>query len=248
MREKGVRRLEHHVDAALADPVKERGRLVAAEVEETDCCGATLEVSQNGPKHLHLLLPRRPGRRLEEQQLGPHQADAFGALSRRLFQLGDGGRVGQHANAPAVSRLGGLEPACQCRLARQQTSLGVRCGRGDAPGVGSPHHDAAVAVDHNLFPIFDVEQIASQADDHRQAEGSGHDRGVGGDAASREGDPLRGCRELSHVGRAETRRDEDSVFGCASGFTGGKHSRAAVGVASLPLAAPVEVDLILEVE
>ena len=86
------------------------------------------------------------------------------------MQLGDGGRVGENSNPVPVPGLGRHKTARDGGFARDTTILGLAACHRYALSVGSPHQDAAVTIDNNLFPILDLERAGAKANDHRKAE------------------------------------------------------------------------------
>src|SRR5439155_1595662 len=157
------------------------------------------------------------GRRLQEKQLAAQQPDTLCSLLRRLSQLSMRGGVREHANGAAVFGLRRLEAARDRDLASRATTTGVVAREGDSLGVGPADHDAAIAVDNDLLPVCDLQQVPSHTDDHRQAQAAGHDRRVRGDAPGGERDSFCLGRPLSDVRGTERGGDQNALGRLPSG-------------------------------
>ena len=70
---------------------------------------------------------------------------------------------------------------------------------------------AGVAVEHDLLPILDLEDLRAEADHHRHAERAGHDGGVSGDTAAGQRHALCIDRKLRHISGTERARHQDAT-------------------------------------
>ena len=151
---------------------------------------------------------RRPSGCVEERELGPKQPDTLGANLKRCIDLSGSRDVGEHADETAVTGN------------RRQLAAGDRSGTFVIataelhPGRLHPawrrtqEHDSPTPVDDDIGSVTGAEHLVAKPDNHRDPERSGHDRGMGRDATSRQRDSGDAALELGHLGRAEVLCDQ----------------------------------------
>ncbi len=216
----GLGSLQEQLDSTTFDSMQKGRGFVAAEVEEANRRRAALESIENRLEETQVLRERGPRGRIEETQLGAKQAHTFGALFGAFDHLGHSCGVGKHDEPMTVLGLSRLQAAGDRIPPGGVPVLGYRPRGRDPIGVGPADEHACVSVQHHLFPVFDVERICAEPDDHGHPKRPSHDRRMRGDAAARQGDTLGVSRELGHVGGTKGGGDENTSRGVRSSPSG----------------------------
>ena len=153
---------------------------------------------------------RRRGAVVEEE-LRAQQPDALGALFDRERRIAGVADVGEDLDAPAVREHDGLVRRRERLGAGDGIGLAALLERRGGRGVGFDRDGARVAVERQRGALRDRQQRGSEADDERDPERPGDDRGmVERPAAGRRDPPGGGGVELRDRPRRQFVGDDDA--------------------------------------
>ena len=134
-------------------------------------------------QELDLLFERWPARGVEKRQLGAQKTNAFCPLLQTLDCFRDRRRVGEYRDAMTVRGHGRLVATAARLVARKTPAESLLISSLDTRRIRPADDHAAVAVDHDLFSVFDAKQLRADSDDHRHAERSRDDGGMSRDTS-----------------------------------------------------------------